>query len=241
MLTAIKKIKARPSIVQSASRSIKTRTLLQNQSIRDQKRKKVYDVQASLMGALGVVRLNREHRNNLLTPGFVKQVTRGVETMYVDHSVRVIYLGTAEGQHFSSGTDFRTMLRFKEEGQHEKLADFMADVFKLQASMAKINKPIMTVAPGNCFNSGLGLLAASGYPTICHSTRVAFNECTFGFSPHAGSTYYAQRLPGDFGTFLVLTGTPISGKDAIRLGVADKLIEIPETYDDEAAQIVLAM
>lgn len=199
------------------------------------------DIQGSLQGALGVVRMNREHRNNILTPGFTQQVARGVETMYADHSVRVIYLAAAEGQHFSSGTDFRTMLRLKEEGQHEKVADFMADIFKLQASFAKINKPIMTVAPGHCFNSGLGLLAASSYPTICHNTRVAFNECTFGFTPHAGSTYYAQRLPGDFGTFLVLTGIPISGTDAIRLGMADKLVEVPETYDDEVAHIVLSM
>jgi len=205
------------------------------------KRQKMYDIQGSLLGALGVVRLNREHKSNLLTPGFTKQVARGVETMYVDHSVSVIYLGAAEGQHFSSGTDFRTMLRYKAEQQHEKLADFMADVFKLQASFAKINKPIMTVAPGHCFNSGLGLLAASGYPTICYNTRVAFNECTFGFTPHAGSTYYAQRLPGDFGTFLVLTGTPISGMDAIRLGLADALVEQPKGYEEEVATIVRAM
>lgn len=90
-------------------------------------------------------------------------------------------------------------------------------------------------------NSGLNLLAAASYPTICHNTRVAFNECTFGFTPHAGSTYYAQRLPGDFGTFLVLTGTQISGMDAIKLGMADKLVEIPETYDEEVANIVRSM
>lgn len=127
----------------------------------------------------------------MLTPGFTKQVARGVETMYHDHSVRVIYLTSAEGQHFSSGTDFRTLLRFHKDGEHEKVAKFMEDVFKLQASVAKINKPIMAVAPGHCLNSGLNLLAASSYPTICHNTRVAFNECTFGFTPHAGSTYYA--------------------------------------------------
>lgn len=161
--------------------------------------------------------------------------------MYHDHSVKVIYLTTAEGLHFSSGTDFRTLLKFQKNGEHDKIAAFMGDIFKLQASMAKINKPIMTVAPGHCLNSGLNLLAASSFPNICHSTRVAFNECTFGFTPHAGTTYYAQRLPGDFGTFLVLTGTQISGMDAIRLGMADQLVEIPKTYEDEVYNIVLSM
>jgi enoyl-CoA hydratase/carnithine racemase len=96
----------------------------------------------------------------------------------------------------------------------------------------------MTVAPGHSFNSGAGLLAASGFPTICHDSVLSFNECTFGYVPHAGTTYYANNLKGDFGTFLVLTGIPFSGKDAIRLGIADSLIEIPETYEYEVSDIM---
>jgi len=161
--------------------------------------------------------------------------------MYLDHSVKLIYLTTPEGKHFSNGTDFKTLLHYKAEGKEEKAANYLADVFRLQATFAKTNKPIMSVAPGHSFNSGAGLLAASGFPSICHNSQVAFNECTFGFVPHAGTAYYASRLPGDFGTFLVLTGAPMRGKDAIGLGLADALIEVPETYEDEIAGIVFAM
>lgn len=111
----------------------------------------------------------------------------------------------------------------------------------MQTVFAKTNKPIMTVAPGHSFNSGAGLLAASGFPTICHDSKIAFNEVTFGYVPHAGSTYYGSRLPGDFGTFLILTGWPLTGKDAIKLGIADSLIEIPESYEHEICDIVLSM
>jgi len=96
----------------------------------------------------------------------------------------------------------------------------------------------MSVAPGHSFNSGAGLLAASGLPAICHDSVLSFNECTFGYVPHAGATYYANNLEGDFGTFLVLTGIPFSGKDAIRLGMADSLIEIPETYEYEVTDFM---
>ena len=99
----------------------------------------------------------------------------------------------------------------------------------------------MTVAPGHSFNSAAGLLAASGLPSICHDTRIAFNECTFGFIPHAGNTYYASRMPGDFGTFLTLTGMPMTGKDAIKIGLADKLIDEPETYEYEVGDIMQAL
>lgn len=99
----------------------------------------------------------------------------------------------------------------------------------------------MSVAPGHSFNSGAGLLAASGLPAICHDSKIAFNEVTFGYVPHAGSTYYCSRLPGDFGTFLLLTGWPVTGKDAIKLGMADSLIEVPESYEHEVFEIGQAM
>lgn len=99
----------------------------------------------------------------------------------------------------------------------------------------------MTVAPGHSFNSGASLLAASGLPSICHDTKVSFNECSFGYVPHAGVTYYASRMPGDFGTFLALTGIPMSGKDAIKIGLADTLIEEPSTYEHEVADILQAL
>ena len=147
--------------------------------------------------------------------------------MCIDHSVHLVYLASKNGQHFSNGTDFRTLMHYKANGQQDSLSEYLGNIFKLQATFAKANKPIMTVAPGHSFNSGANLLAASGFPSICDSSQLAFNECTFGFVPHAGTTYYTSRLPGDFGTFLALTGIPISGKDSIKLGVADALIEIP--------------
>ena len=118
--------------------------------------------------------------------------------------------------------------------------EYLGNIFKLQADFAKMNKPIMTVAPGHVFNSAAGLFAASGFPSVCHTTKVAFNECTFGFVPHAGSSYYTSRLPGDFGTFLALTGLPITGKDALKLGMAETMILQPETYDEEISDVMMA-
>jgi hypothetical protein len=40
--------------------------------------------------------------------------------------------------------------------------------------------------------------------------------------PHAGASYYLTRMPGEFGTFLALTGTPFTGSEAKELlGLAD--------------------
>ena len=78
-------------------------------------------------------------------------------------------------------------------------------------------------------------------PSITESSRIAFNEVTFGFTPHAGATYYASRLPGELGTYMLLTGSAITGKDAVALGLADKMIDIPEAYEREVCDAVRDM
>ena len=75
--------------------------------------------------------MNREHRYNTLTPNFLKQVSRGVETMNIDHSVEVIYLGATEGKHFTNGTDFRTLMHYQKQNELEKSANYIGDLYKL--------------------------------------------------------------------------------------------------------------
>jgi enoyl-CoA hydratase/carnithine racemase len=43
-------------------------------------------------------------------------------------------------------------------------------------------------------NSGAALLAAASHPLATLDSKIAFNEVTFGFVPHAGATYYMSRL-----------------------------------------------
>ena len=54
--------------------------------------------------------------------------------------------------------------------------------------------------------------------------RVSFNDATFGFVPHGGSSFYLSRLPNEVGTFLALTGLPLIGADSFEFKIADKLV-----------------
>jgi enoyl-CoA hydratase/carnithine racemase len=67
------------------------------------------------MGNLGVLKMNREHRFNTLTPNYVKGLSRSIETLNLDEDVKLIYMVPYNGEHFSNGTDFRTILHHKKE------------------------------------------------------------------------------------------------------------------------------
>jgi hypothetical protein len=78
-------------------------------------------------------------------------------------------------------------------------------------------------------------------PTVTLDSKLSFNESRFGFVPHAGSSYYLSRLPGEIGTFLALTGFPITGIDAKEFGIADELVHFSGAFEEEVAETLYAM
>lgn len=64
------------------------------------------------------MKMNREHRYNTLTPNYVRDVKRGIETLNLDEAAKVIVLSTQNGEHFCQGTDFRTIMHYKKENEN---------------------------------------------------------------------------------------------------------------------------
>jgi enoyl-CoA hydratase/carnithine racemase len=94
----------------------------------------------------------------MLTPNFVKNIRRSLESLNMDEVVKVIYLTGHKGEHFSNGTDFRTILHHKKEGQMAKVAGYLEDLYGLQIQTSQLNKPLIGVAPGHSYNSGATFL-----------------------------------------------------------------------------------
>ena len=104
-----------------------------------------------------------------------------------------------------------------------------------------MNKPCIGVAPGHVFNSSATLLSAMGHPIMTAKSKMAFNECYYGFVPHSGAIYYLNRLPRDFGTFMALTGLPIHGEDAKHLGLVDRIVHTSNEFELLLGDIMWSM
>jgi len=48
-------------------------------------------------------------------------------------------------------------------------------------------------------------------------------------------------MEGDFGTFMLLTGMPVTGNEALKMGMAELYVQYPETYHQEAIQVMKDM
>lgn len=91
----------------------------------DVRRAEMYNVYGVSEHNLGVIKMNREHRYNTLTPQLIDDIIRGVDTMNGDSFRHAIYLTTDKHEHWSNGTDFRTIAHMKKEDQFGRIQEYM--------------------------------------------------------------------------------------------------------------------
>jgi enoyl-CoA hydratase/carnithine racemase len=89
------------------------------------RRAEMYNVYGDSVHNLGVIKMNREHRYNTLTPQLIDDIIRGVDTMNGDSFRHAIYLTTDKHEHWSNGTDFRTIAHMKKEDQFGRIQEYM--------------------------------------------------------------------------------------------------------------------
>jgi enoyl-CoA hydratase/carnithine racemase len=69
--------------------------------------------------------MNREHRYNTLSSAYIKDLKRFLTTLNQDNEVKVILMSGANDEHFSNGTDFRTLHHMAKEENHDKIVDYL--------------------------------------------------------------------------------------------------------------------
>jgi enoyl-CoA hydratase len=77
---------------------------------------------------------------------------------------------------------------------------------------------------GIVMGGGVGVGAHASVRVVTDTSKVAMPEVGIGFVPDVGGTYLLSRAPGLIGLHAALTGAPLSGADAIAMGLADHYV-----------------
>lgn len=73
-------------------------------------------------------------------------------------------------------------------------------------------------------SGGIGLMAGASHRVVTEESRLAMPEINIGLYPDVGGTWFLNRMPGQIGLFLALTGASIGATDAIFAKLADHQI-----------------
>ena len=169
---------------------------------------------------IAVIRLGSADGLNSLDIPIIARFTELVDRVGGDDSIRALVLAGREN--FSAGTDFHQAMRHRLDPDAGGLAyRFLADQKTLCDRIRGLRIPTLSVARGLCAGSALGIAAAADFLITDTTTRIRLQEVKVGLTPGNGATWFLPRRMGAAAAkYFGLTSSPMSGKQAVGLGLA---------------------
>jgi enoyl-CoA hydratase/carnithine racemase len=177
-----------------------------------------------------VVRINRPEARNALDMATREALASAFEELHADPSARAIVL-TGNEQAFAAGADLK---EFIDAGAVEMLRRRTERYWN---AVARTPQPVIAAINGYALGGGLELAMCCDIIIAGESAQLGQPEVRVGIMPGAGGTQRLTRAVGKFHAMrLCLTGRPISGTEAYRIGLVSQLAP-----DAEVVPAALAM
>lgn len=123
---------------------------------------------------------------------------------------------------FCAGADLKERLTFTAA----QTTAFLTELRRTFARLAALRIPTISCVAGSAFGGGLELALCTHLRVFAESAVVALPETRLAIIPGAGGTF---RLPGVIGEQrardLILTGRRVGGREAMIMGLCDRLVE----------------
>jgi 3-hydroxyacyl-CoA dehydrogenase len=156
---------------------------------------------------------------NALSPGVPEGILGSVEAANNDPAVNAIVVIGA-GTTFIAGADIREFGKMT-SGEKPRIA-ITPKLLQLENSV----KPVVMAIHGTAFGGGLETAMAGHYRVLAPTAQVGQPEVKLGIIPGAAGTQRLPRLAGVAKAVqMCWEGEPISAKEALESGIADRIIE----------------
>ncbi|HXO37700.1 MAG TPA: 3-hydroxyacyl-CoA dehydrogenase NAD-binding domain-containing protein, partial [Candidatus Acidoferrum sp.] len=157
---------------------------------------------------------------NALSPGVPEGISDAIEQINKDATVKAVVL-IGGGKTFVAGADIKEFGKMTSGKTHGGIP-----FVPLLNRIEDCSKPVVMAIHGTAFGGGLELAMAGHYRVAAPSALVGQPEVKLGIIPGAAGTQRLPRLAGVAKAVeMCAGGDPIKAKEALALGIVDKLIE----------------
>ena len=127
-----------------------------------------------------------------------------------------------EGRFFSAGADIKEFTDLQDASDYESLA---RNGQKLFERIEKYPVPVIAAIHGAALGGGLELAMSCHIRITTESAKLGLPELNLGIIPGFAGTQRLPQLVGNAKAYeMILTGEPISGKEAATLGLANAAV-----------------
>jgi enoyl-CoA hydratase/carnithine racemase len=178
------------------------------------------------MGAVRHLVLDRPDKRNALNRDLIGELGGAIEAAAADGSVRVVVV-RGEGAIFSSGMDLNDLRELSESP--ENLRAFRRPLLNWWNLLEEMPKPTICQIHGAALGGAFELALACDFRIMAEDAVAGIMEVRVGLLPDVGG---CSRLPAVVGLGnakeLIMTGKVIDGREAHRIGFANRIAPAAE-------------
>jgi 2-(1,2-epoxy-1,2-dihydrophenyl)acetyl-CoA isomerase len=183
------------------------------------------DVTTELGDHIARVEIHRPPDNYFDVP-LIEELADAVLALDDEPGCRVVVL-CSEGRNFCAGAQL---------GPDSDLVDQTAALYSHAVRLFSARKPIVAAVQGAAVGGGLGLALAADFRVASPETRFRCNFARLGFHQGFGTSVTLPAVVGQQRALeLLYTGGQVKGDDALRIGIADRVVPLDELRDAAVA------
>ncbi|HZG82457.1 MAG TPA: enoyl-CoA hydratase-related protein [Brevibacillus sp.] len=187
-------------------------------------------IKVAVEDGVGIITLNRPKILNALNLQLMDELVSELERMDQDADIRAILL-TGNDKAFAAGADINEM------AEASAIEIMKRDQFAVWDRISLISKPIIGAVSGFVLGGGCELMMNCDIVIASETTVIGQPEVKLGVMPGAGGTQRLTRAVGlQKAMEMLLTGEPISAKEAARYGLVNRVVPV-EAYYQEAFKL----
>ena len=183
-------------------------------------------------GAVATITINRPKVLNALNSRTLDELRRAVLDLKQDAEVRVVILTGAGEKSFVAGADINELaVQTPTSGREHALAG--QHVFDL---IENLGKPVIAAINGYALGGGCELAMACTLRIAADTAKLGQPEISLGLIPGYAGTQRLPRLVGKAKALeMILTGAPIGAREALRIGLVNRVVSAADLMTDGAA------
>ena len=184
-------------------------------------------IQLEPQGEIALLRINRPEALNAMNIDVISELSRTVDIVGADESIKVLIITGAGEKSFCAGADISYMVDI-DPITAEKYASSAQSVLN---KIERLDKPVIGAVNGYALGGGCELAMVCDIRIASSNAKLGQPEVTIGIPPGWGGTQRLMRLVGPAkAKELVFTGRMVSAEEAFQLGLVNNVISL--TSDD---------
>ena len=191
------------------------------------------NIGVDISGSVARITLNRPATNNSLTIRMMQEITQAIEQLHDANQVRVVLLeATSASKAFSAGVALT-------DATPERAFQMVDSFHGIFLAMLEISKPVVTVVNGPAVGAGCELALFGDLVVASEKAVFAQPEVRAGLFPPIAAIFLPHLVGPKRALQMILTGERIGAKEALELGLVNRLV--PEAELGSAVEALLTL